>query len=297
MTRLMYDSTSPWDIPRDAEMVAYYVDGRYAWPQAWLDLFPNAQKVSISAIGVKPAQVGDVEVGCIWPPSNAPAWLEMARRAGYNPSLYVNELNDWAPTRSAIAAAGVEQPAAWWTARYNGVRQIPAGAVARQFAHPHDGDGIANNPWETGKHYDLSIVADYWPGVDDHGPGGGGGGSTVSMQDVFRAFEYMAQNPTSPEAENFRQVAVHYEMDRVHVGGTTSIHIETANLAANFQEVLTRLATIAESLNTPAPISLTPEQLEEMIETLKAAVPTSTDVADEIDRRARDNDPNTGPRS
>jgi len=173
MTRLMYDSTSPWDIPRDAEMVAYYVDGRYAWPQAWLDMFPDAVRVGISAIGVKTAQVGDVEVGCIWPPANAVPWVRRARADGYDPTIYVNELNDWLPVRQAFWAAGEPEPY-YWVARYNGVRQVPAGAVARQFAHPHDGDGVADNSWETGKHYDLSIVAPFWPGVDDRAPGGGG---------------------------------------------------------------------------------------------------------------------------
>lgn len=166
--RLMYDSTTPWDIPRDAKMVAYYVDGKYAWKPEWLDLFPEAQKVSISAIGVKTAHVGDVEVGCIWPLANAIPWTLRARADGYDPTLYVNELNDWLPLRRTFWAAGVPEPH-YWVARYNGVREVPPGSVGRQFAHPHDGDGVANNPWETGKHYDLSIIAPYWPGVDDGG--------------------------------------------------------------------------------------------------------------------------------
>ncbi len=166
MTRIMFDSTSPGDIPRDAEMVAYYVDGRYAWPQAWINMFPNAVKVPISAIGVATAPVGDVEVGCIWPPANAVPWVRRARADGYDPTIYMNELNDWPAVRQAFRDAGEPEPH-YWTARYNGVRSIPDGAVARQFAHPHDGDGVANNPWETGKHYDLSVVADFWPGIDN----------------------------------------------------------------------------------------------------------------------------------
>lgn len=165
MTRLMFDSTTPWDIPRDAELIAYYVDGAYAWPSAWLDMFPNAKKVSISAIGQRVAQVGDVEVGCIWPPQNAVPWVLRARAAGYDPWIYTNELNDWLAVRQAFWSAGVPEPH-YWTARYNGVREIPAGALGRQFAHPHDGDGIADRPWETGAHYDLSVMADHLPGVD-----------------------------------------------------------------------------------------------------------------------------------
>ncbi len=183
--RLMYDSTAPWAIPDDAEMVAYYVDGRYAWPQSWLDLFPNAVKVSISAVGTRSAQVGDVEPGCIWPPENAVPWVLQARADGFDPTIYVNERNDWGPTITAFNAAEVSEPH-WWVAHYDGVREVPAGAVAKQFAHPGDGGGQS---WETGAHYDLSIVADYWPGVDIGSPGGGGGGANdmPSAQEVSDA--------------------------------------------------------------------------------------------------------------
>jgi hypothetical protein len=153
----MYDSTNPHDIPADAAMVAYYVDGYYTWPQQWIDLFPNAVKVTISAIGVKTAMVGDVEVGCIWPPSNAVDWVRRARAAGIDPTIYVNERNDWEPTLRAFIDAGEPEPH-WWVANYDGVQKIPAGAVAKQFAHP---------PMLNNRHYDLSVVADYWPGVDN----------------------------------------------------------------------------------------------------------------------------------
>jgi hypothetical protein len=186
MPRRMYDSTTPWDIPRDAEMVAYYVDGRYAWPQAWLDLFPRAVKVSISAIGTRTAQVGDVEIGCIWPPVNAVPWVLRARADGYDPTIYVNQMNDWAPTRAAFRAAGVPEPH-YWVANYDGVPVIPTWSVAKQYAHPHDGDGVANRPWETGKHYDLSIAADFWPGVDakDAARGGGAGAPNPEGLDMI----------------------------------------------------------------------------------------------------------------
>jgi hypothetical protein len=93
-------------------------------------------------------------------------WVRRARADGFEPTIYVNELNDWPLVRKAFQDADEPEPI-YWTARYNGVRQIPAGAVARQFAHPHDGDGVADKPWETGKHYDLSVVADFWPGIDN----------------------------------------------------------------------------------------------------------------------------------
>lgn len=170
--RTMYDSTNPFDIPQNARMVAGYVDGRYAWSQAGWDRFPDAVKVTISAVGARTAHVGDVERGCIWPVSNAVPWVRRARADGYDPTIYVNELNDWGPCREAFRLAGEPEPH-WWVARYNGVAQVPAGAVARQYAHPVDSDGVPDKPWETGFHYDLSAVLDYWPGVDERAPGGG----------------------------------------------------------------------------------------------------------------------------
>lgn len=197
--RIMYDSTTPWEIPTNAQMVAYYVDGRYAWPQAWLDMFPNAVKVSISAIGARTAQVGDVEVGCIWPVGNAVDWVLRARADGYDPTIYVNQQNDWGPCREAFRRRGVPEPH-WWVAKYDGVAQVPAGAVAKQYAHPRDGSGPADRPWETGKHYDLSAVVDYWPGVDERAPGGGETEEPVYAFDV-QEIPATAAEPAEHEAE------------------------------------------------------------------------------------------------
>src|SRR5688572_7173189 len=166
--RTMYDSVNASAIPRSAEMVAGYVDGIYAWsPQDWAR-FPDAVKVRISAVGATHlAQVFDVEQGCIWPPERVVPLVVAARRAGIDPTVYVNERNDWGPTKAAFDRAGVAHPH-WWLANYDGrADYVTPGAVARQYAHPHDGDGVADRPWETGGHYDLSAVRDYWPGVDE----------------------------------------------------------------------------------------------------------------------------------
>jgi len=165
--RRMYDSVNAAAIPTDAEMVAGYVDGRFAWPAADWARFPKAVKVRISAIGATHlAEVFDVEEGCIWPPKSVIGLVERARASGIDPTVYVNQHNDWGPTRDAFNSAGVAHPH-WWVASYDGVAEIPAGAVAKQYAHPGPVPGKSAGPWETGKHYDLSAVADHWPGVDD----------------------------------------------------------------------------------------------------------------------------------
>jgi hypothetical protein len=184
MPRLMYDSTDPLAIPTHAQMVLVYVDGKYQWSQAGRDRFKHAKQVTCSAIGAVSAQVGDVEFGCIWPPANAVPWVQRARRDGYDPTVYVNEMNDWGPVREAFRAAGEPEPH-WWVANYNGVREIPAGSIGRQYAHPSDPPGNPTGPWHTNGHWDESWVADYWPGVDDVSLSGDGGAKELEMSGVF----------------------------------------------------------------------------------------------------------------
>jgi len=155
MTRLLYDSTNIQDDPAAAAFVAYYVDGIYAVSAATVKArFPNAELVPISAIGTDTGIVGDVEPGCI-ALGNCVEWVKLRRLANADPTLYVNEMNDWAPARAAFKAAGVPEPH-WWVADYDGIPVVPSGAVAKQY----------ENPTLTHGHFDLSVVADYWPGVD-----------------------------------------------------------------------------------------------------------------------------------
>jgi hypothetical protein len=176
MPRLMYDSVNPGAIPRDAKLVAGYIDGSISkWPDEAWSWFPQATMVRISAVGSTwDADVFDVERGAIWPPATVVPLVVEARRHGRNPTVYVNEMNDWGPTRNAFRDAGVPEPP-WWVANYNGVREIPPGSVGRQYAHPGASfkEGRPSTvPWETGRHWDESWIADHWPGVDDALPFG-----------------------------------------------------------------------------------------------------------------------------
>lgn len=180
MPRLMYDSVDPFAIPKDAQMVVVYMDGIYKWSQAGRDRFKHAKQVTCSAVGAVSAQVGDVEDGCIWPPANAVQWVQRARRDGYDASVYVNEMNDWGPVREAFRRAGVPEPH-YWVANFNGVRAIPKGSVGRQYAHPSTPPGNPQGPWHTNGHWDESWIADYWPGVDDEPPWGGGANEELEM--------------------------------------------------------------------------------------------------------------------
>ncbi len=152
----MYDSTNIADDPAGADMVAYYIDGAYAVsPASVRAKFPKAVLVAISAIGTDAGIVGDVEPGCLTP-AMAIEWVKLRREANADPSIYVNETYGWTPLQAAFKAANVPEPH-WWVADYDGIAVIPAGAVAKQY----------ENPTLTHGHFDLSVAADYWPGVDN----------------------------------------------------------------------------------------------------------------------------------
>jgi hypothetical protein len=151
VTRLMYDAVTPANIPANAAMVAGYVDGRYAWSAADWARFPNAVHVPIAVFPTTNSGVVlDVEQGDATP-QQAPGWVQMRRAAGVDPTVYCSE-DAWPAVRAAFTAAGVPQPH-YWVAAYPGEGAvIPVGAVAHQY--------------QDAGPYDLSVVADFWPGVD-----------------------------------------------------------------------------------------------------------------------------------
>ena len=155
MTRKMGDSTTAADIPPGMALVAGYVDGLYQWSAADWALHPKATQVRVAVFAsTNDGHVLDVETGDATP-DQAPSWVTMRRAAGIEPSIYCSEMNGWSAVRQAFFDQGVVEPS-YWVANYNGNQAIPPDAVSKQYA---------NQPM-TGGHYDLSSVADYWPGVD-----------------------------------------------------------------------------------------------------------------------------------
>lgn len=151
--RTMYDAVTPSNIPADAQMVAGYVDGRYAWTAADWARFPHAVKVRIAVFPTTDdGHVLDCENGDATP-NQCPGWVKMRRAAGADPTIYMS-----LAIRNAVVAAfqsqGVAQPSyGYWIAAYpgNGANLYP-GDVAHQYADPGP--------------VDISVVADFWPGVD-----------------------------------------------------------------------------------------------------------------------------------
>ncbi len=147
----MYDSVDPAGLPTGADLYAGYVDGQYANADPIKARFPNVPFVGIAVFAsTNDGIVLDVERYDATP-QQAPGWVKMRRLAGVEPSVYCSE-DGWATVKGAFAAAGVTEPS-YWVAAYPGAGPgIPLGAVAHQYA---DMGG-----------YDVSTVADYWPGVD-----------------------------------------------------------------------------------------------------------------------------------
>lgn len=160
MTRLLYDSITATDIPVTAQMVGGYVSGSFRWTDADWGRFPGAVHVRIATAATVTGagvHVLDVEAGDATP-GEAPGWARAQRALGQPPTIYCST-SQWPVIRAAFASAGEPEPA-WWVAAYpGGGAVIPAGAVAHQYA----------DPATSGGHWDLSVVADYWPGVDNAG--------------------------------------------------------------------------------------------------------------------------------
>lgn len=152
--RTLYDSIDPSKIPADAEMVAGYVDGR--WPTFLGELqsrFPDAVRVAITVTGQNGAHVADCESGDLTP-AGAAAWAKIQLGSGYHPTIYTSASN-WPAVRAAAAAAGLDpSQVSYWIADYDGVAELPPGAVAKQYRS------------DTAAELDYSVVADFWPGVD-----------------------------------------------------------------------------------------------------------------------------------
>ncbi len=148
--RTMFDSVTAANIPYDAQIVAGYIDGRYAWKASDWALFPKSVKVKIAVnASTNDGNVLDVEAGNATP-EGAVSWVRMRRISGQTPTVYCN-LSTWQSVKDAFAAAGENEPL-YWLAYWNENEDLPPGTVAHQYK---------NTPG-----FDLSIVADRWDGVD-----------------------------------------------------------------------------------------------------------------------------------
>lgn len=150
MTRIMYDSVNVNTIPANAQMVAGYVDGRYANIHLMRARFPHAIVVGIAVSShTDEGEVLDVEKGDA-SPQGALSWVQLRRRSGADPTIYTNA-SQWESVRNVFRESGIPEPH-YWIAKWDGIVSIPKGAIAKQF--------------ESNNYYDSSVTSTYWPGVD-----------------------------------------------------------------------------------------------------------------------------------
>jgi hypothetical protein len=155
--RIMFDSNNPDAIPANPPMVAAYVDGLWGTSYARARIvFPHARVLSIAVFPWSNALILDCEPDNPHAtPDAAVAWAVRQRKVGTPyPWVYCNELDTrWGmpAVRAAFDANRVRQPL-YWTANYS----RPAGVLSGTIGHQYRST--------TG--YDLSVMADYIPGID-----------------------------------------------------------------------------------------------------------------------------------
>lgn len=170
MTRIMYDSTTAADVPKSATMALGYLDGAYRTVAALKARKPRPVIVTTTVNGSTPgAHVIDRETGDATP-AGAARWALAENKAGRLPTVYTY-LSGVKDVLAALAAIGLgRDDVLIFTAHYTGrphfcgrVCLLRYGklafrprVIATQYA----------NPDFTKHHYDLSLVHDYWPGVD-----------------------------------------------------------------------------------------------------------------------------------
>jgi hypothetical protein len=155
--RTGYDSDTITDIPRSALLINAYVDGPSNIEAARAE-FPRAVIGSISTHGEKPATTYDVETGLL----TVPAGVQLAHNqieTGTPATIYCN-LSTWPAVKAEVARYKWRVKPDYWIAHYTGIAHRIKGTIATQYAAPPDTPG----------HYDLSLCAPYWPGVDPTPP-------------------------------------------------------------------------------------------------------------------------------
>lgn len=157
MTRLMYDSLDASAIPVTATMVAGYTYrmGAAIWSESDWARFPNATKVTISTSAGYAADVWDAESGD-GSPSDIVTFRETCTNAGMTYCTVYAGKNAWLPEILSLIESNGLSDINIWDSDATGVAHLNSGSVATQYA-------VSS---QSGGDYDLSLVADYWPGVD-----------------------------------------------------------------------------------------------------------------------------------
>lgn len=147
----MFDSVTVADLPTGGDLYLGYISGRYKNYAQVKARFPLVPTVSIATQAAFDAQVLDVENHDATP-AQAPAWCTRQRDRGQIPTVYCI-VSALPVIKAEFKKQRVSEPN-WFIAHYDNMPVLPPGMVAKQY-----GGNLVG-------HYDVSVVADYWPGVD-----------------------------------------------------------------------------------------------------------------------------------
>lgn len=152
--RIMYDGIDADTVPFGASIYAGYTGGKWPSLAALRKKFAGKLFLSIAVSASDDAHALDIESGDATP-AQAPTWANRQRVKGNPyPVCYMNA-STWPAVRAAFIAQQVPEPL-YWVAEYvkdpSKIPAIPSGAIALQY-YSYSG-------------YDISIVEDYFPGLD-----------------------------------------------------------------------------------------------------------------------------------
>lgn len=149
-TPKMYDSTRPWLIPSDAEVIAAYANGRFAADFAQLQKqFPKARILQIDVLGTDPdASVKDIEPGDM-NPGDAARVVDDRHQAhpGALTRLYCDQ-SEWPAVKLSVAtlADEVRDCVRYWIADPTGIPHFVPGSDATQYEFGTSYDTSVYNP-------------------------------------------------------------------------------------------------------------------------------------------------------
>jgi len=141
---------------RPGDLVAYYIDGLYAWNSAQIRMFPHNEHVTITVFG-NPADVADAETGDLTPEAAAD-WVRRQKARGYwRPTIYrsLSVMDDVRRTTGDLVL-GKDWDA--WVADYdNRTESVYPGSAAKQFRNASDFDEseVYDDQWP---HRTMSVV-------------------------------------------------------------------------------------------------------------------------------------------
>jgi hypothetical protein len=127
-----YDAIHLRNIPNDGHVVYFYVDGIYANHGDAMAVANGRVLIGISAVGRALAPVVDCEPNCVWPPTNAVAWVRWARANGIDPVVYVGRSN-WQAVIAQFQAEHEPEPH-WHVAHYTNIPHLCASWCGANYA-------------------------------------------------------------------------------------------------------------------------------------------------------------------